>query len=119
MNLLRLNVLIFVAGILLTTISGFAKAAIEIDGMSIDISQTEFLKKRPAAKSISFRPDEYLDYVYFPNNYSLSGFTGTVLGRIFVKGNGCAASVSFADPGRRYRLRVNGYHGLHRYTDRW
>ena len=95
MNLLKLKVLIVIAGILLSTMSGFAKAAFEIDGMPIDISQNEFLKKRPAAKPLSIRPNEYQTYLYFPNNYSWSGFAGTVLGRIFVKGNGCAASVGF------------------------
>lgn len=89
------QVLIVIAGVLTLTISSFAMAALEIDGMPIDISQADFLKKRPEARTLPIPQVEYQSYFYVPKNYSLSGFTASSLSNIFVKGKGCAAIVAF------------------------
>lgn len=91
-----IGILTMLAACIFSIFSGTVNAALEIDGMPLDIAEKEFVDLRSSAKVFRDEPNVSKDYLYvLPSGSTIEGATAVTSGRGFKSGKGCAAGVGF------------------------
>lgn len=89
------KVLLVLTGFILLVLSVGATAALEIDGISLDVSEKKFIEMRPTAKLLS-TSGAFKDYLYIlPNKVIFEGAAAVTSARGFKSGEGCAGGLGF------------------------